>query len=60
MCHCIFISFNLQLLPLLLVTDHEHGGYNMDPSEIGVILSAAAVLQLLFQVLDASLHFIYH
>ena len=40
----------LQLTPLLLVTDHDSGGYNMDDSEIGVVLMSAAVLQLGFQV----------
>ena len=40
----------LQLTPLLLVTDHDSGGYNMDDSEIGVVLMSAAVLQLAFQV----------
>ena len=39
-------------MPLLLVTDHDNGGYNMDDSELGVILMSAAVLQLAFQVRD--------
>ena len=34
----------------MLVTDHDSGGYDMDDSEIGVVLMAAAVLQLMFQV----------
>lgn len=38
-----------ELLPLLLVTSHEHGGYNMDASEIGVILMVAAIVQLFMQ-----------
>ena len=33
-----------------MVTDHQHGGYNMDDNEIGVIISLVAVVQLFFQV----------
>lgn len=32
------------------MTNHEHGGYDMDASEIGVILSVSSVIQLFFQV----------
>lgn len=48
---CIrFVPCCLQLFPLLLVTGHEYGGYDMDDSEIGVILMTTAMVQLLFQV----------
>lgn len=40
----------MQLFPLLLVTGHEYGGYDMDDSEIGIVLMTAASVQLLFQV----------
>ena len=43
-------SCSLQLLPLLMVTNHEHGGYNMDDNEIGVVLMVVAVSQLVWQV----------
>ena len=42
--------FFIQLVPLLLVTDHDSGGYNMDDSEIGVVLMSVAVIQLLWLV----------
>lgn len=45
----IYIYY-VQLLPLLLVTSHEHGGYDMDDSEIGIILMVAAIAQLFLQV----------
>lgn len=45
----IFILQN-ELLPLLLVTSHVHGGYNMDDTEIGIILMVSAVTQLLWQL----------
>ena len=32
------------------MTGHEHGGYDMDDSEIGIVLMSAAIFQLLFQV----------
>ena len=35
-----------------MVTDHQHGGYNMDDNEIGVIISIVAVVQLFFQVVQ--------
>ena len=41
---------HIQLIPLLLVNNHEHGGYDMDDSEIGIILMVAAIMQLLLQV----------
>ena len=34
-----------------MVTDYKHGGYNLDDNEIGVALMAAAVFQLLWQVI---------
>ena len=40
----------MQLVPLLLVTDHDSGGYNMDDSEIGIALMSVAFFQLLWQV----------
>ena len=40
----------VQLFPLLMVTYHEHGGYRMDSSEIGVVLMVVGVFQPLFQV----------
>ena len=40
----------MQLIPLLLVTDHDSGGYNMDDSEIGVVLMSVAGFQFLWQV----------
>ena len=43
-------SFSSQLFSLLMVTDHQHGGYNMDDNEIGVMFSIVAVVQLFFQV----------
>ena len=43
----------------MLVTDHDSGGYDMDDSEIGVVLMAAAVLQLMFQVHINTLYNIY-
>jgi len=33
-----------------MVTYHEHGGYRMDSSEIGVVLMVVGVCQLLWQV----------
>ena len=44
-------SFPAQLVPLLLVTDHDSGGYNMDDSEIGIVLMSVAVIQLLWLVI---------
>ena len=41
---------SLQLFPLLMVTDYKHGGYKLDDNEIGVVLMAAGVFQLLWQV----------
>ena len=46
---CIYSSH--QLIPLLLVTDHDSGGYDMDDSEIGVVLMSTAAFQFLWQVL---------
>ena len=40
----------IQLFPLLVVTSYKHGGYNMDDNEIGVVLTVASVVQLLWQV----------
>ena len=33
-----------------MVTYHEHGGYSMDSSEIGVVLTVVAICQLIWQV----------
>ena len=46
----------MQLVPLLLVTDHDSGGYNMDDSEIGVVLMSVAAIQLLWQVQNILCH----
>ena len=45
------IFFPPQLVPLLLVTDHDSGGYNMDDSEIGIVLMSVAGIQLLWLVI---------
>ena len=47
---------HMQLVPLLLVTDHDSGGYNMDDSEIGVVLMSVAAIQLLWQVQNRLSH----
>ena len=36
--------------PLLMVTYHEHGGYTMDRSEIGVVLMVVGICELIWQV----------
>ena len=44
-------SFNFfQLFPLLMVTDHAHGGYQMDDNEIATFTMIVAVVQLVYQV----------
>ena len=43
-------SAHLQLIPLLLVTNHQDGGYSLDDNELGVIFMVSAILELLFQV----------
>ena len=46
-----FVSHHAtQLIPLLLVTDHDSGGFNMDDSEIGVVLMSVSVVQFSWQV----------
>ena len=47
---CDHLYYTVQLFPLLMVTYHEHGGYRMDSSEIGVVLMVVGVFQLLWQV----------
>ena len=44
------IFCRLQAFPLLMVTDHEHGGYDLDDNEIGVFISIMAVVHIFFQV----------
>ena len=41
---------SLQITPLLLVTDHAHGGFTFDSSEIAVVLATAGVIQFFYQV----------
>ena len=48
-CLCMSVC-GLQLIPLLLVNDHEHGGYHLDDNEFGVLAITAAVCEFLFQV----------
>ena len=33
-----------------MVTDYEHGGYNLDDNEIGTFIMIIGVMQLLYQV----------
>ena len=33
-----------------MVTDYEHGGYNLDDNEIGTFITIIGVMQLLYQV----------
>ena len=42
-----------------MVTDRQHGGYDMDDNEIGIFLSIAAIFQVLYQVnyIASILHF---
>ena len=42
--------FSSQVVPLLLVTDYAHGGYNMTDTDIGVFVMAVAIFQIFFQV----------
>jgi len=42
--------FIQQLLSLLMVTNHAHGGYSMDGNEIGTILMIIAVCEFAWQV----------
>ena len=54
MCNRVILVFLLlQLVPLLLVTDHKSGGYNMDDSEIGIVLMSVAIIQLLWLVCNS-------
>ncbi len=39
-----------QLIPLLLVTKHEDGGYSLDDNELGILFMVSAVLQLVYHV----------
>ncbi|XP_078676973.1 uncharacterized protein LOC144913820 isoform X1 [Branchiostoma floridae x Branchiostoma belcheri] len=39
-----------ELLPLLLVSNHEHGGYNFETSEISLVLTGSAVFQIFSQI----------
>ena len=39
-----------QLFPLLMVTDHAHGGYQMDDNEIATFTMIVAGVQLVYQV----------
>ncbi|XP_078669282.1 uncharacterized protein LOC144910269 isoform X1 [Branchiostoma floridae x Branchiostoma belcheri] len=38
-----------QLLPLLLVSDSQHGGYNFDSAEISIVLTTTAIYSLVTQ-----------
>ena len=40
----------IQVFPLMMVTGQEYGGYDMDGSEIGTVLMAVAVLQIVCMV----------
>ena len=33
-----------------MVTDHQHGGYDMDDNEIGIFLSISSFASVLYQV----------
>ena len=33
-----------------MVTDYEHGGYNLDDSEIGTLVMIVGIIQLFYQV----------
>ena len=33
-----------------MVTDHRHGGYDMDDNEIGIFLSISSLASVLYQV----------
>eukprot|EP00058_Branchiostoma_floridae_P009004 XP_002594492.1 hypothetical protein BRAFLDRAFT_124963 [Branchiostoma floridae] len=39
-----------ELLPLLLVSSHKHGGYNFDTSEISLVLTGSSIFQILSQI----------
>ncbi|XP_066285071.1 uncharacterized protein [Branchiostoma lanceolatum] len=39
-----------ELLPLLLVSNHEHGGYNFETSEISLVLTGSAIFQIISQL----------
>ena len=45
-----YLFLPVQLFPLLVVTGYKYGGYNFDDNEIGVVLTAASVFQLSWQV----------
>jgi len=47
-----------QNFPLLMVTDHHNGGYDMDDNEIGILLSIAAFFQVSYQVQTSQIIFI--
>ncbi|XP_065901214.1 uncharacterized protein [Dysidea avara] len=40
-----------ELFPLLMVTDHSNGGYNMDDSTLGVFITIGASFSFFYQVL---------
>ena len=41
-----------------MVTYHEHGGYTMDSSEIGVVLMVVGICQLIWQVMFHNIYLI--
>ena len=42
--------FSSQVVPLLVVTDYAHGGYNMTETDIGMFVMGVAIFQIFFQV----------
>ena len=45
-----YLPSYFQMFPLMMVTGQEYGGYDMDGSEIGTVLMAVAVLQIVCMV----------
>ncbi|XP_006819021.1 uncharacterized protein LOC102803972, partial [Saccoglossus kowalevskii] len=50
-CLLAFVAgVHAELIPLLLVTDYKHGGYDLDTSEISFMYSLMSVIEVIYQL----------